>query len=235
MPEDQLEASYSLARAMDTNIIEALTSPVQSRVATASSTFRGQPTINISNLPDSCIYAHIKNNVWQDPTTDLFDVLTEILENQDLEVRDLWIIGSPKLRRKLKKISDFRDREKTISFKGMSENATYFGWEDFNFVFMGPETKPDPSYGISATTKFNADGGSPVGSGGTALGAGNVAPGKVDSFIVVDFSTLYWGTAPFLTEAFLPFVMIFLTLHRCMLHSFWWYESGRQQDKNSSL
>ena len=202
MPEDQLEASYSLARAFDNNIIEALTSPVQSRVATASATFRGQPSINISNLPDSSIYAHLSGNVWQDPSTDLFDDLCEILENQDLDVNNLWIIGSPKLRRKLKKISDFRDMEKTIHFRGGSENVPYIRWEDFNFVFMGPETKPNSSYGISGTTKFGPKGGSPVASGGTALGASNVAAGKVDSFIITDFSTLTWGTAPFLTESF---------------------------------
>ena len=204
-PKFQMQLSYAMGRLYDLGIIWAITQPVLNKQSTAAKVFQGIPTANVVSLPNSSIYLHgtvaAGAWTWSELNTELFDKIALHFEEKSINPGSVWIIGGPRLRKALKKISEFRDKRQTLVFEG-NQNDTYFRWDDLNFAFLGPETKPEKSYGISGTSQGDADGGAPVSSGGTALGVANLTADKVDSFICVDFSTLHWGPAPFATRAF---------------------------------
>ena len=193
----QMQLAKALARLYDKGILWALTKPVLSYASAAAAAFKGVRTATVVSVPRASHWIHgaVKSSALTlaDPSTALFDDLALHLENKALEQQNLWVIGGPTLRRKLRAITDFRDREKTISFNGV-ESSRYINWNGFNFVFMGPETIPDKELGVGQYA--DADGGEAVAS--TVSGAVQVAKThKPSTFVVADLSTLKWGTAPF--------------------------------------
>ena len=205
-PKFQMQLSYAMGRLYDLGIIWALTQPVLSKSSVSAATFKGIPSTSVVNLPNSSVWLHgtVSGGAWQwsDITVDLFDRIALHFENLSIDtMANLWVVGGPRLRKGLKKLTAFNNKETTLVYQG-NRNSRYLSWNDFNFAFLGPETKPNNTYNISASTQGTVDGGTPVASGGTAIGAANLTADKVDSFIVVDFSTLTWGPAPYATRAF---------------------------------
>jgi len=207
MPAAQMELSKALGRLYDLGIIWAISQSVLVHASTAASSFAGVASASTTALPNDSrkLLATTATSggsttlSWSDLTTGVFDDIVKHFEDLSIDADNLWVIGTPHLRRKLKGLSDFRDNEKTIAMNGM-ENSRMVEWLGLKFVFMGPETKPAHNLGLSTSDQIDATGGF-VSSGGYTLKSADITAAKVQSFIVVDFSGIQWGTAPFATRA----------------------------------
>ena len=167
MPKAQMELAKALGRLYDLGIIWALSQPVLNLASKSSASFQGVPSASVVTVPDSSVYlqAAAGGRVAAPLTQAFFDDFGEILENRDLDPASCWIIGGPELRRTLRNIPDFRDKESTIHLQG-PESARYMPWNGLNFCFLGPETKPVP--GLIPANKYAAGGGFGLSSGTAA-------------------------------------------------------------------
>ena len=145
MPKAQMELSKALGRLYDKGIMWAITQSVLQKSSVAANSFQGVPTTSVVALPNSSKYVvgSVSSGTasYDILSTAVFDDIIQHFENLSVDPMNLWVIGSPHLRRKLKTISDFRNNERSIVFNGR-ENARYINWNDLNFAFMGPETIP---------------------------------------------------------------------------------------------
>ena len=68
-----------------------------------------------------------------DPDQALWDDIVEAIELRNLDPANCWVIGGPRLRRRLKKVSmPLGIRERTNVGPGPGENARYISWNDLN-------------------------------------------------------------------------------------------------------
>ena len=186
----QMELAKAVGRCYDQSIVEALTASVLVYSSEAAKGFQGVKTASSTAFPEAqkYIYASVAGSTitYKDVDVDLFDDLVLEFEKSSIAPENLLIIGTPSLRRKLKKVSEFRDTEKTIAYGG-NENLRMFEWLGYRFVFLGPEILIKKS--LITGSRVDADGGSAVASGGTVVGAND----GFENFIVADLSGLIWG------------------------------------------
>ncbi len=193
MPRAQMELANAIGRLYDLGILWAITQPVLSRSSTSAAGFQGIPTSNVVAVPNSSIYLKASSGgvVADELSQEFFDNILEVIENRDLDPMNCWVIGGPELRRTLRGIASFRDKDSTRVYTG-PEQARYFPWNDLNFAILGPETKPVP--GLVPAKKYANGGGFAQASGSAATSVNALA-------VIVDFSAIQWGSAPFATRA----------------------------------
>jgi len=197
MPKAQMELAKALGRLYDLGILWAISQSVLTKSSVSAATFQGIPSVSVTSFPDSNIYLHAGSSGTGAAVLnqDFFDNMLEIIENRDLDPANCWVIGGPELRRALRGIDVLRDKDNTRALMG-PEQSRYLRWNDLNFAFLGPETKPVTS--LIGAKKFS--------SGGGFVNAGGSAESGVNGLaFIVDWSAIQWGPAPFATRAMSSF------------------------------
>ncbi len=200
-PRVQAKLTYALARNMDKLVQFAMTQDVSQWATVVNKSWAGARTVTNVAFKDSQrlvrttkhatpavaeLYDTSSGNI---NGTQFFDNLVNLAEEANIAVENLIIIGSPELRRQLKRIADFRDDEVTVAYRG-NENLNVVTWLDLNFLFLkrdafynGKEQFEDKRYGVD---------GDIVSTGGTAFAA-DLSAIKLETFLMVDMDSIVCG------------------------------------------
>ena len=226
----QMKMTWDLGRIMDKFVQYSVTNPVIKLITQVDKDFSGAQTTGVEypraenfllKTSGATINANLSTVTTLDDATasqpygaeDFFDYLGQKVEDANTSVSDYIIIGSPKLRRAIKRLDKFRNRDYTIVYAGGDENSDVFRWNGWTFCIVKPDSyynllsrfsgspiasrigSTNPAY-ADKQLKFNKNG--DYDSGGTALGVdldgSTAAKGKgLETFIVLHRDALCYG------------------------------------------
>lgn len=207
-PQFQAKLTYALARNMDKLCQIAMTQQVPRWGMSTSATYQGARTVTLDSFDDDNrivrttgastpavaeIYDETSGNK---SGTQFFDDLVNLAEEANVPAHDLLIIGSPELRRQLKRLDDFRDMENTISYHG-DENLQVITWLGLNFLFLrrdayynGKEELEGDHYDKDGAIKASSVS---SGAGKTTTFASDLSSVALETFLAIDMSSMVRG------------------------------------------
>ena len=117
----QRSISYAYGRNIDRVIQAAAFSPVLSRAVVAAQGWAGAVTVSTSDLPDTSYFACLNDDgtALSKLDTKNLDDLAQSFEDDDIDPEEpVYIPMSPALRKQLKQISEFRNKENSLGMTG---------------------------------------------------------------------------------------------------------------------
>ena len=197
-PHVQAKLVYSLARNLDKLAQFAVTADVPEWVTDIGKSWAGARTVTTVEFDDDNRIVRTTNaatpavaeifdaTAGNSTGTEFFDDLVNRLEENNIPISNVCCIGSPELRRQLKKIKDFRDAENNQSFKG-NENLQVIEWLGIKFVFLFRDAYYNGKEDFEGK-KYDR-GGAIVSSGTSTTFGADLSAVKLETFVIGDFGS----------------------------------------------
>lgn len=205
----QLQLSYALGRNIDRLIQHAATASVVKLATSVDKDFQGAQTASTVALPSAqrivkttgaavsgiSTVSTLDNSVSTDTRKGeaFFDDIVEKIEEANVNLADVCIVGPPSLRRQIKNIDKFRNRDYSIVFAGNNENASMFNWLGLDFVIVNDSYLNKRLEFEDHKIAVNGD----FDSSGTTLGADlSGANNKLQTAVLISKDALRYGECP---------------------------------------